>query len=541
MSKAKFSLLSMLVLLALPSVALAARPSVSTISPASATAGGAAFTLTVKGSNFVGNGVSVVQWNGADLTTTFVSSTQLTASVASSQIASAGSATVAVRNTGRRGGTSNSVVFTINAPASTSGLAITTTSVSNGLVSSSYNAVLNASGGTTPYTWSLSSSSAALPSGLTLSSSGTITGTPSQSGTFSFTAQVADSASHTATQTYGLTIASAPPPLAITTTSLPGGTSGKSYNASLSASGGTPAYTWALGSNTTPPPGVALSSSGTISGTPSQSGTYSFTVQAIDQNKNSTSATLSLNVAAPPAATVLLSDNFGSGNFSLWSSVIGSVGINSTAAYVFPGDNNSAQIHYYACGDSTNSNCGSSSQDRDDSLEWYYPTGLNHFTIEGKVYFQSPNPGGTKDGMQRKIFYIFDQPSNGTWSIFLKTDGVGGAMNMSFSEQTGPLGGGSYVYDCGTNPALCATLNYDTWYDIKMEIKTNTNSSSPWNGVCNIWVNGTQVFNVTGFDFNRNTTDPLRDFRVGMQANRTNWNVMDEYRYWDDVVITQLP
>ncbi len=62
-------------------------PSLSSISPSSATAGGATFTLNVTGSNFI-NG-SVVNWNGTALTTTFTSSTQLSASVPSANIATA--------------------------------------------------------------------------------------------------------------------------------------------------------------------------------------------------------------------------------------------------------------------------------------------------------------------------------------------------------------------------------------------------------------------------------------------------------------------
>ncbi len=90
-------------------------PAITTISPTSATAGGAAFTLTVNGSNFI-NG-STVRWNGNARTTTFVSATQLTAAIPASDIASAGTANVTVFNPTPGGGTSNAVTFTINAAA----------------------------------------------------------------------------------------------------------------------------------------------------------------------------------------------------------------------------------------------------------------------------------------------------------------------------------------------------------------------------------------------------------------------------------------
>src|SRR5262245_31559212 len=72
------------------------------------------------------------------------------------------------------------------------GIVITTGSpLPNGVVGSSYSQTLSATGGTPPYSWSLASGS--LPSGLSLSSSGTISGTPTQSGTFNFTVQARDS------------------------------------------------------------------------------------------------------------------------------------------------------------------------------------------------------------------------------------------------------------------------------------------------------------------------------------------------------------
>jgi hypothetical protein len=88
-------------------------PALTTLVPNSSTAGGAAFTLTVNGSNFVTS--SVVRWNGAARTTTFVSSAQLTAAIPASDIATAGTAPVTVFNPAPGGGTSNALTFTINA------------------------------------------------------------------------------------------------------------------------------------------------------------------------------------------------------------------------------------------------------------------------------------------------------------------------------------------------------------------------------------------------------------------------------------------
>jgi hypothetical protein len=87
-------------------------PAISTLSPSSAAAGSAAITLSLSGSNFI-NG-SVVNWNGTALPTTFVSSSSLTASVASTLLATAGTASVNVFNPAPGGGTSGNLTFTIN-------------------------------------------------------------------------------------------------------------------------------------------------------------------------------------------------------------------------------------------------------------------------------------------------------------------------------------------------------------------------------------------------------------------------------------------
>jgi hypothetical protein len=76
-------------------------PAIAALTPASMTAGSAAFTLTVNGSNF--GSQAVVNWNGAARTTTFVSGNQVTAAIPAADIATAGSAAVTVTNPGTTG------------------------------------------------------------------------------------------------------------------------------------------------------------------------------------------------------------------------------------------------------------------------------------------------------------------------------------------------------------------------------------------------------------------------------------------------------
>jgi Putative Ig domain/IPT/TIG domain len=89
-------------------------------------------------------------------------------------------------------------------PPAPTPLSISNTSLPGGAVGTAYSQTLSASGGTAPYTWTISSGS--LPVGLTLSAAGIISGTPAATQTANFTSQVADSALHTATQPLSITV-----------------------------------------------------------------------------------------------------------------------------------------------------------------------------------------------------------------------------------------------------------------------------------------------------------------------------------------------
>jgi hypothetical protein len=176
----------------LPISLFAQVPSITSLSPSAVVAGSPAFILTVTGTNYLSPGTnvgSVVQWNGSTLPTNYFGSTELRATVSSSNVASPGTAVVTVRNPG--GQTSNQFQFVIAAP-----LSITTSDpLPTGVSGISYSFTLQATGGSGQYRWSLVKSQ--LPPGLALSSSGTISGTPTSSGSWTFFAQVDDSGTAT--------------------------------------------------------------------------------------------------------------------------------------------------------------------------------------------------------------------------------------------------------------------------------------------------------------------------------------------------------
>jgi hypothetical protein len=151
-----------------------------------------------------------------------------------------------------------------------------------GQTGSSYYTALQAAGGTPPYTWSIITGS--LPTGLNFAATGIISGTPTISGTFNFTAQVTDSAAATATQPFILTVNQ--PPLKFLTTSLMAAKEGESYSDKITVSGGTTPYTWSMTSGSLPI-GLALqASNGYISGVPAQgtAGSYSFIITVTDSS-----------------------------------------------------------------------------------------------------------------------------------------------------------------------------------------------------------------------------------------------------------------
>ncbi len=86
-------------------------PTLISLAPASGTAGSAAFTLTINGTNFIST--SVANWNGSARTTTFVNSGQVTAAITAADIAATGTPSVTVVNPAPGGGTSNALTFTI--------------------------------------------------------------------------------------------------------------------------------------------------------------------------------------------------------------------------------------------------------------------------------------------------------------------------------------------------------------------------------------------------------------------------------------------
>jgi type II secretory pathway pseudopilin PulG len=181
-----------------------------------------------------------------------------------------------------------------------SSFTITTTSLPDGIMHQAYPSVqIEATNGVKPYTFSLVVGSGNLPPGLTLNSNGTISGTPTQAGTYSFTVQAKDSENKISTKRFSITIQPNKP--RITTESLPYGQVNQGYCAVVTASGGKTPYTYTVSGL---PSGLYYDTNcGTcatndrgecIHGTPTQAGSFPISVSVTDSNGDSDSKTLTL-------------------------------------------------------------------------------------------------------------------------------------------------------------------------------------------------------------------------------------------------------
>jgi uncharacterized repeat protein (TIGR03803 family) len=227
-------------------------------------------------------------WKGVQ-TGSYSASTQLYSGSATLTPTSPGTYTYALTCGGTESGFATVIV------GDASALQFTTTELAAGVKEKSYSQKVGVTGGITPYTYSVTSG--ALPAGLSLNAStGTISGTPTAAGVADFTVTVTDSnpvQKVTASESLSVNVLES---LAIETTSITPAFLDKSYSAQLAASGGAPPYTWAVTSSASLngglPTGLTLSTSGLLSGTPTKTGSYTFTV-AVQDSSSVTQQTVS--------------------------------------------------------------------------------------------------------------------------------------------------------------------------------------------------------------------------------------------------------
>jgi len=255
-----------------------------------------------------------------------------------------------------------------------------------------------------------------------------------------------------------------------------------------------------------------------------------------------------LTVASPPAAigltgwNVYISDS--AGNEKLQNSPPIDIGTNYTLDHA---------LLTVTAPPTTNTACGTASIDNNQGVYQYfrtaqgYPTGIHHVFVRGWVKFHA-NPGETSPELghiQRKTYYLKGAIANGQFGFastvttyspatqlsLRMTRSVYAPPRASYCDPTGIYGGSEGVY----------TYTYDTWYAIEQEWLQN--SPGVADGAYRLWVTPqggatTLAYAVTGVSMAGNCTDGVDSITVGQQVNRYYaTDVVDEYRYWDDVVI----
>jgi uncharacterized protein (TIGR03437 family) len=205
---------------------------------------------------------------------------------------------------------SGSQSYTISIPQITS-----SSPLPNATVGSSYSFTFQYSDGPTGMTWGISNASSGgvplpLPPGLTLNAgTGVYSGIPTSAGTYSFNITLILQSNvappnPVQTKTFSLTIGNTPgAALSITTTSLQDGTVGQAYSQTVTATGGTPPYSFFASGL---PSGLSMDSGGNITGTPKSPGTSSVLINVADSKKNNATKTLSLTVGSGGSGTLAI-------------------------------------------------------------------------------------------------------------------------------------------------------------------------------------------------------------------------------------------
>ncbi len=250
-------------------------PSVSVTASASSVDGSNSITLTATVTNDKNSGGVTWSATGGTLSGQTASSATYTAPAATSSAQS-----ITITATSVADGTKTGTA-TITVPAKP---AITTGALAAGSVGTAYSATIAGSGGIGPYVWSITSGT--LPTGLSMSSAGVISGTPMSAGvgstnlTFLLT-DAGKATALTATVTLGLTINPAPA-IAFTGAVPATATYNAAYTGSAAASGGAGALTYSLTSGAIPTGLNLNTATGAIAGSPTAPGTFAFTVKAAD-------------------------------------------------------------------------------------------------------------------------------------------------------------------------------------------------------------------------------------------------------------------
>jgi uncharacterized repeat protein (TIGR01451 family) len=317
---------------------------------------------------------------------------------------------------------------------------------------------LTASGGTAPFSWTVTSGS--LPAGIILSPDGNLTGTPTATGTFSFTVKVTDALGQSASQATSLTIAAG---VSTTIGTPPTAVVGAAYSFTLTATGGTTPYTWSINSGS-PPGGLTLSSAGVISGTPTTvSSGVTFSVNVIDANGGISTASITIVVikglgitsAFPPdgtAGTAYSYPNVAAGGTApyTWSVSSGSLPPGLTlgaSSGILAGTPTTAGTYSF-----TLKVTDSASATATESGSLTIVAGALSISVPASATLPTASPGGTTSG-QLGTVTVTDTRGSGPASWTATVSATAFITGGGSAAETIPLAGTSYW----SGPAIAVT------------------------------------------------------------------------------------
>ena len=231
------------------------------------------------------------------------------------------SANVTVTDSGSPAQTSTGAVTLVVNPAA---LTLSTGTLPNGTVGAPYSSTLGVSGGVAPYTCTITSG--ALPSGLALGTNCSVTGTPTTAGTSAISVKATDSASPADVTTGQVSLTVNPAALSLTLGSLPNGTVGATYGATIGVAGGSAPYACAITSGTLPA-GLTLGTDCLVTGTPTTAGTSTISVKSTDAASPSNAINGQVSVTISPAALSLTTGTLPNGTVGIpYSAAVGVTG-----------------------------------------------------------------------------------------------------------------------------------------------------------------------------------------------------------------------
>ncbi|GLZ39298.1 putative Ig domain-containing protein [Actinokineospora sp. NBRC 105648] len=199
-----------------------------------------------------------------------------------------------------------------------------------GEVGVAYTTQPTVTGGTSPITYAVTAGS--LPGGLTLNTStGVVSGTPTTAGSYTYTLTATDAFNQTAAKTVTVAIAARP---TLSTATPPAPQVGVAYSTSFDVTGGTAPYSWALTAGSLPPGLTLNTATGVLSGTPTTTGTYSFSVTVIDAFGQTATKAVTLTVGAGP---IVITKTANTSSAAVGSTVAYTITVANTGSTAFTG------------------------------------------------------------------------------------------------------------------------------------------------------------------------------------------------------------